>query len=122
MKPNIQIGKTYNAFDDGKVKESRRYEVIIKEIIPFNDIDMDTFKIWNNESKECDWLYAETTDYFIIADNGEEENNGKEVFVRTKDGGWFSMGFLNSGRLDVDGSLTQRSNEYLKEYEESLKN
>ena len=51
------------------------------------------------------WLYAKETDYFIRTINGED---GDAVFVRTKNIGWFSIGdFMNSGRLDIDGSLTQ---------------
>jgi hypothetical protein len=98
-----EIGKTYNCFDDGKISESRRYEVTITEIIPFKEIDKDTLEQWNEEVKTCDWLYDVKTDYFIKAWNGDNF----ETFVRTKDKGWFSMGW-NSGRLDVDGSLTER--------------
>ena len=29
------LGQTYNYFDDGKIKPSRRMEVVITEIIPF---------------------------------------------------------------------------------------
>ena len=50
-------------------------------------------------------MYAKETDYFIKTINGED---GDAVFVRTKNNGWFSIGtFMNSGRLDVDGYLTQ---------------
>jgi hypothetical protein len=99
-----EIGKTYNCFDDGKISESRRYEVTIMEIIPFKEIDKDTLEQWNEEVKTCDWLYDVKTDYFIKAWNGADI----ETFVRTKDKGWFSMGFMCSGRLDIDGSLTER--------------
>ncbi len=115
-KLGIEIGKTYNVFDDGKIKESRRYEVKVTEIVKFKDIDKDTLEQWKEEVKECYWLYAKTTDYFIKTWNGDDT----ETFVRTKDGGWFSMGFMCSGRLDTDGSLTKRSNDYLKEYENSI--
>lgn len=98
------VGNQYNCFDDGKISESRKYQVTIKEIIPFDEINKKTLKQWKEESNQCDWLYAPQTDVFVITDNGDET----ETFVRTKDGGWFSMGFLNSGRLDIDGSLTAR--------------
>jgi len=94
-----ELNKTYNVFDDGKVRESRRYEVIIEEIIPFSEIDKETLLFWKEEVKECYWLYREDTDFFI-------KTTENEIFVRTKNDGWFSMGFLNSGRLDIDGSLT----------------
>ena len=43
----------------------------------------------------------------------------KIVFVRASRNGWFSLGWW-AGRLDTDGSLTKISDDYLKEYEESL--
>ena len=100
-----EIGKIYNCFDDGKINKSRLYTVEISEIIPFDKIDKETFKKWKEQVNQCQWLYAKETDYFIKTINGED---GDAVFVRTKNIGWFSIGtFMNSGRLDVDGSLTQ---------------
>ena len=104
MKEVPILNRVYNVFDDGKVSESRRYEVTVKEIIPFKEIDRDTLEQWNEEVKECDFLYEKETDFFIKSWNGDDT----ETFVRTKDGGWFSMGYLCSGRLDIDGTLTQR--------------
>ena len=95
------LNKTYKCFDDGKVNFSRMYEVIVKEIVPFNEIDKDTLEQWLYEVNNCDWLYEKETDFFIKTWNGSDT----ETFVRTKNGGWFSMGFLSSGRLDIDGSL-----------------
>lgn len=107
-----KINKTYNCFDDGKISHSRLYTVDVKEIVPFDMIDEDTLKEWKVEVEQCYWLYAEETDYFIKTENGED---GDAVFVRTKNDGWFSIGgFMNSGRLDVDGSLTKILN---KKYE-----
>jgi hypothetical protein len=51
---------------------------------------------------DCYWLYAPETDYFIKAEYDDEEEPA--YFVRTKDGGWFSLGFFGA-RLDTDGSL-----------------
>lgn len=100
-----EIGKIYNCFDDGKINKSRLYTVEISEIIPFDKIDKETLKKWKQQVNQCYWLYAKETDYFIKTINGED---GDAVFVRTKNIGWFSIGdFMNSGRLDVDGSLTQ---------------
>ena len=97
------INNKYNCFDDGKIKQSRLYEVTIKEIIPFDKIDSDTLEQWQDEVNECHWLYAKNTDYFIKTWNGSDN----EIFVRTLQGKWFSMGYLNSGILDLDGSLTK---------------
>lgn len=97
------VGNDYNCFDDGKVRESRRYRVHIEKIIPFQEIDNETLAIWRSEVKTCNWLYAKSTDSFVI---GKHEDGNKEIFVRTVDGGWFSIGgFLVGGRLDIDGSL-----------------
>lgn len=103
MKNIPKIGQIYNCFDDGKISHSRLYHVTIKDLIPFNKIDSITLENWQNVVEVCDWLFAEKTDYFITTEDTED------IFVRTKDGGWFSIGsFLNSGRLDVDGELTHR--------------
>lgn len=97
------LNKEYNCFDDGKINQSRLYQVTVKEIISFKEIDKDTLEQWRDEVKQCYWLYAKETDFFIKTWNGSDT----ETFVRTKDKSWFSMGFMNSGRLDLDGKLMQ---------------
>lgn len=104
MRKIPEIGKTYNCFDDGKVSLSRLYTVDVIDVIPFNKIDKETLDIWEEQVSEYDFLFAKETDYFIKTENGED---GNAIFVRTLNGGWFSIGrFMNSGRLDVDGDLT----------------
>jgi hypothetical protein len=104
MKQVPEIGKTYNCFDDGKITLSRLYTVDVVGVIPFDKIDKKTLKEWKKQVEHCDWLFAKETDYFIKTANGED---GNATFVRTLNGGWFSLGqFMNSGRLDVDGDLT----------------
>lgn len=102
---DVQVGKTYNYFDDGKIKDSRMIPVTITEIVPFDQIDFNTLSFWKEEVTDCPWLYAPETDYFVI---GTLDNINKDVvvFVRTVEGkdGWFSLGWW-AGRLDVDGSL-----------------
>lgn len=106
---NIEIGKTYNCFDDGKIRENRRYEVKITDIIPFNNINEEILNLWKNEVKSCHWLYKHETDYFIKGEQIINKNTTKyPIFVRTKDNKWFSLGFWGS-ILDVDGSLTKIS-------------
>jgi hypothetical protein len=101
-----KINKTYNCFDDGKISNSRLYTVDITEVIPFKEIDNDTFELWKIEVKDCPYLYATKTDYFVKYINGEDGKPG--IFVRTLDKGWFGIGSLwNAGRLDVDGSLNE---------------
>lgn len=109
MIDNIHIGQTYDYFDDGKLTEMRRCKVTITDIIHFDDIDRDTLEYWLKEKYDFHarphWLYAQDTDYFIKGDI--EDLGEKVIFVRTVDGGWFSLGWW-AGRLDHDGSLLKQ--------------
>lgn len=100
---NIKIGDIYDYYDDGKIRESRRSEVKITNIVEFKDIDLETLELWKQEVKEYYWLYSKQTDYFIKADLLDGENE-EAVFVRTLDNGWFSLGFW-AGRLDTTNQL-----------------
>jgi hypothetical protein len=105
------VGKTYHYFDDGKIKLSRRGEVVVTEVIAFKDIDQNTLNYWQAEVEECDWLYAQNTDFFVKAESTLFNSPFHDIiFVRTKDDNWFSFGFL-AGRLDIDGSLNDRLKE-----------
>ena len=89
------LGQTYNYFDDGKIRPSRRMRVTITEIIPFSEIDEETLNDWKEEVKQCDWLYAKETDYFVKADlKVSDDKVEKIIFVRTinNNDGWFSLG------------------------------
>lgn len=89
------VGVEYDFFDDGKIRESRKTSVVITEVILFKEMDAATKQLWESEVESCYWLYAPSTDYFVKGIiNGDE----KVVFVQTKDGGWFSLGFWG-GRL-----------------------
>lgn len=101
-----ELNKTYNCFDDGKISKSRLYTVKVHEVVSISDIDDETKKEWIRVKTQCPWTYNATTDFFIKITEGEEGGDG--VFVRANDGGWFGMGeFMNSGRLDIDGTLTK---------------
>lgn len=104
-----EINKKYNYFDDGKIKEDRRLEVVIKDIIPFSKIDNSILELWKEEIEECDWLYAKETDYFIKGDLEVYNEIKNIIFVRTVYDEWFSIGFWG-GILDVDGSLFKEIN------------
>ncbi len=107
MKKLPEIGKTYNCFDDGKISKSRMYQVTIDEIIPFEKANNELLQLWKEEGIPSYWLF-EKTDYFIKFTSNEFKDKPNGVFARTKDGGWFGLGnFWNTGRLDIDGSLTQ---------------
>ena len=105
------LGKQYTYFDDGKIRPSRKITTTITGIIPFDSIDSDTLSEWQEEVSQCGWLYAWETDYFITADLDIPDQIEHIVFVRTVDGGWFSLGFW-AGRLDIDGKLTEIFDEY----------
>lgn len=101
--PVPEVGKEYHVFDDGKIKPSRHSIVTITSIIPFTECKDDALmSIWADEVTDCYWLYANETDYFVEGKYDDEDE--PSYFVRTKDGGWFSLGFFGS-RLDIDGSL-----------------
>jgi hypothetical protein len=103
------IGKTYNCFDDGKVTTSELYQVVITDIIPFEQADNELIELWNRNVEDCDWLFK-NTDYFIkyVSTSNKEEPEADSVFARTIDGDWFSLGgWYECGLLDVDGTLFQ---------------
>ena len=101
--PVPEVGKEYHTFDDGKINPSRHSITTVTAVIPFSDcFDLDLLEVWNNEKRACPWLYSSKTDYFVKAEYEDEEESS--YFVRTIDGGWFSLGLFGS-RLDVDGSL-----------------
>ena len=113
------LGKTYNHYDDGKIKESRLMKSVVTGISEFND------KLLSQEDKEdiveCSFLYSENTDYVIEADLYiNEDDIVKVIYVRTLDGRWFSLGWW-AGLLDVDNSLTVNLKEYYKKEGVELK-
>lgn len=115
IEPLPKIGGKYYYFDDGKIKITRRMEVIITEITPFNEIDSETLKLWMEEVEYSnDWLYAKETDYFVKANLKISDDKIENiVFVRTiNNGGWFSLGWWG-GRLDIDCSLNNKLNQWL---------
>ena len=113
-RPVPEVGKVYHIFDDGKVKPTRHYMATIIDIIPFADAYelTDIYNMWRDDVENCGWLYANKTDYFVKAKATCSEE--PQYFVRTRDGGWFSLGWWGA-RLDIDGSLYEQMQEYLKE-------
>lgn len=90
-----ELYKKYDCYDDGKITESRKYQVLITDIIPFNKADTDLVEAWKTEIEKHPWLYNTETDYFIFAVSYEWWYPQVEIFVRTLDGGWFGMGEWN---------------------------
>ena len=96
-------GERFHFFDDGKTSPSRHFIVEIDKVISWDQVHSeDLLKEIITEQKDCNWLYAPVTDYII---HGQLLGTGIEPlwFIRTKDGGWFSIGFW-AGELDIDGS------------------
>ena len=132
-KPVPEVRKDYHFFDDGKISRSRHYIATIKKLITkeeaksiifelteyFNDDDYYDYKsslydIWQSEIERYDWIIAKDTDYIVEASIPEYDDN-LIYFVRTKDGGWFSMNIQNDwqgGRLDIDGKIYESLLEY----------
>ncbi|MDB4430965.1 hypothetical protein N9137_01090 [Pseudomonadales bacterium] len=103
--PLPKIGKTYNAFSDGKIRFSRLKKCIITSIIPFRQASESIIDDWRYCVNNHYWMYATYCDYFIEA-HPIDEPEYIQHFARTKGGEWFSMGGLfGLGTLDVKGNL-----------------
>lgn len=104
-----EVGKEYHIFDDGKISPSRHYTAKIVKIIPFAqcaDPESQLYRAWEENIMEAHWLFAQDTDYFVKAESNYDKN--PLFFVRTTDGGWFSIDYPNcwmGARLDIDGNL-----------------
>lgn len=111
--PVPEVGKDYHIFDDGKIRLSRHYIASITNIIPFEECaDEELQNAWKVNVKEAYWLFASETDYFIKAVS--DFNKEPLYFVRTVDGGWFSIDYPSiwmGARLDIDGSLYEKMKE-----------
>lgn len=112
--PIPEVGKEYHIFDDGKVRPSRHYTAKVVNVYSFEDAKEITglHEAWEEQVKECYWLFAEKTDFFVAAESDYDKD--LLYFVRTEDGGWFSLDYPNcwmGARLDVDGSLYNKMKE-----------
>ena len=119
LQPVPEVGKEYHIFDDGKIRLSRHYITEIVEVIPAlqsASLYPELYDAWKENIKEAYWLFAEDTDYFVKATSSYDAN--PLYFVRTVDGGWFSIDYPNpwmGARLDIDGSLYNNMIEQYKE-------
>lgn len=144
------VGKQYHFFDDGKLRESRHYmATVLEKITPEQakdiymnyqgmNISVSLYTIWREEidshrqsnnfkvltsgSMEvgAPWLYAEKTDYLIKCSIPDYDENDV-WFVRTINGGWFSLNTVNdwmAGSLDVSGVLFEYMNETINEWQD----
>ena len=109
-----KVGEFYHFFDDGKLSSSRHYICKCEKIIPFNEFknihftsENSLYDIWESQINDYDWLYAKETDYAIICSCPKYDENDL-YFVRTIDGGWFSIDIQSawqSGRLDITSEI-----------------
>lgn len=89
----VKEGETHTYYDDGKITPSRKHKVEILEVIPFENADKVLITEWQEEVKECYWLYSEKTSQFIKAKLYLTYFEPEIIyFVETKDGRWFSLG------------------------------
>lgn len=100
-----KIGKLYDCYDDGKICDDRRYKVKITDIVPFDKVSKSIYNQWEDAKRMYYWVFADKTDYFVLADSYERGkfNVSQSVFVRTVEGEWYSIGrFWNNGLLIVE--------------------
>jgi hypothetical protein len=107
-----EANKEYHTFDDGKISPSRHAMTKVLEVIPFEIAEPWLIESWKKNVEECYWLYDKETDYFIKTEFEDEED--PSYFVRTTDGGWFSIGWWGA-RLDVTGKLYEDMLKWLEE-------
>lgn len=115
LKQVPEVGKEYHIFDDGKIKPSRHYIAKIQKLLYPDEAYEITglYNAWEEQVKECDWLFAAQTDYFVMAESSYDKN--PLYFVRTKNGGWFSLDYPDvwmGARLDIDGSMYKQMKEW----------
>lgn len=100
-----KVGKKYHCFDDGKITFSRHYVIEVLEVLgqmSFKKKYPELFRRWLIESKDHYWLFSRSTDKYVVSNTSPTQ-----VFVRTKQGGWFSFSdnYLYSGELDITGKV-----------------
>ena len=102
-----KIGEKIKFFDDGKAGFSRRYWAVVKEIYTPLQLVLHHpviyFK-WRSEKRTFPLLYNSKTDVFIFCEV-KKYAYPTQIFVRTDDMQWFSIGYPNGdfcGELDVD--------------------
>lgn len=106
--PELEVGKVYNAFDDGKISYSRLIEWKIIEAIDLdneNNLDNEVLSELGKEISSCYWLYS-PEQRIIYKAKMIDYSDEYCYFLRTKRGGWFGAlsGWFDS-ELDYDGSL-----------------
>lgn len=143
LKPVPAVGTEYHFWDDGKTSPGRHYicrcervinpeeaKSIIVEALGYDENGDACFSLiklfdqWSKEAALCDWVFSPETDFFVECSCPSFDQNNL-WFVRTLDGGWFSMDIQNSwqgGRLDVDGTIFETTIKTIKDHPELYTN
>lgn len=128
MKPVPEVGEYYHFWDDGKSAPGRHYICRVERVLTKDEAknvevfvpDWDNYQdggeldhvlhnvydVWKGQVEQCDWLYAEDTDYIVEISCPIYDDNLLYA-VRIKRGGWFTFDVQSSwqsGLLDVDGT------------------
>jgi hypothetical protein len=133
----VEIGKFYHFWDDGKSSISRHYLCKCEGIITLEEsaellyhsyywshddgetVALTLKEIWERNKLECNWLYADETPYFVVVSCPKYDDN-LLYCAKTKDGQWFSMDvktWWQSGLLDVG---EKKLNALIEEYTEYI--
>ena len=132
------IGEEYYFYDDGKINLSRQYLVLVTKVVSYAEGRTNRYQIDDEDvsahlpehmqdrnvhpttwgalfdlsAKECNRIFAKTTDYFVEAEyignnpSWNTEKPYKLLFARSR-GGFYTIDPFFNGRLDVTGSLTK---------------
>lgn len=106
--PELEVGKIYNVFDDGKIHYSRLDKWEILEAIDLdneNNLDDEVLAELRKEISNCYWLYSPEQKIIYRAKMIDSNNDYYCYFLRTQQGGWFGALSWFDGELDYDGSL-----------------
>ena len=117
LQPVPEVGKEYNAFDDGKIRPSRLEVVKIVELIPFDKADEELINEWKQNVEECYWLYAPETDYFAKGEWDDETSYQKEIeeLNDTQDKLYARIAELNEDVKSLNDKIFEMGQEHLRE-------
>ena len=121
----FEIGKIYDFYDDGKIRESRRSQMKVTDFVSglfgakllswkIDGREVSLWDIWKttirNELRRFDTISYRIFDWgctdFVICspidDNGKVDEEYDVIFARTIDGGWYTLEDVEwNGRLIV---------------------
>lgn len=141
-----KVGEVLHFFDDGKSSDSRHYLAVVTHVLTkeqmkmvswtpsecfepwedangeWHDVPNDFLDVWEYNKQQCDWIFADDTDFFVGCAIPEYDEH-IIWFVRTKYGQWFSMDAQScwqGGLLDVTGEKYKNNIEAGYTYSERI--